>query len=255
MSRAPFKEDVRQLMNERGEVRFGATPILYTVTRSRRRRKTVAITVDAHGGVLASAPIGVSRARIEEILAKRATWIVRRTSALAAVPQRRQFVSGELLPYLGRAVRLLVIPGDVKRVRVSFSDVTFDLTVPAALDREAQRSAIEKALTRWYQARAAEYLNVAVRRWVALGGYVPRAVLIRSQRQRWGSCAPDGTLRFNWRLVLAPPSLIDYVVVHELAHLRVRNHSAAFWAEVARLMPDYVLRRTRLRDLGSSLTL
>jgi hypothetical protein len=79
--------------------------------------------------------------------------------------------------------------------------------------------------------------------------------MIRNQRRRWGSCSADGTLRFNWRLVMAPPAIIEYVVVHELAHLRVPNHSPAFWAEVARFIPDYKARRTALRQLGPSLSL
>jgi predicted metal-dependent hydrolase len=245
-------------MSERGQVRFGATPIAYTVKRSHRRRKTVAITVDARAGVLVTAPIGVSRVRIEEILMKRAPWIVRRTSAIAAAPEQRRFVSGESLPYLGREVHLIATPADVQRVRINVSGETFDtfhVSVPAALEGETRRRSIESALTRWYKARAVEHLKSRVQHWATLGGSAPQRVLIRSQRRRWGSCAADGTLRFNWRLVLAPPSLIDYVVVHELSHLRVPNHSAMFWAEVARLMPDYAARRARLRDLEPSLTL
>jgi predicted metal-dependent hydrolase len=80
-------------------------------------------------------------------------------------------------------------------------------------------------------------------------------VLIRAQRQRWGSCGPDGTLRFNWRILMAPPTLIDYVVVHELAHLRYKHHDSAFWAEVSRLLPDYQLRRARLKEVGPRLSL
>lgn len=107
---------------------------------------------------------------------------------------------------------------------------------------------------RWYKARASERLLVRTEYWAQRAGYAPTAVLVRDQRQRWGSCSPDGTLRFNWRIVMAAPALIDYVVVHELAHLRQRTHSAAFWIEVARLIPDYLLRRSRLKEVGPTLT-
>jgi predicted metal-dependent hydrolase len=188
-------------------------------------------------------------------VAQRAAWIVRHATTAMPAPRPRQFVSGELLPYLGRQARLFVIPADVKRVAVRFTRRCFEVTVPRELNGDARRAAIDRELTRWYRAQAAERLSAAVRRWAGLSGYAPRAVLIRAQRQRWGSCSPDGTLRFNWRIVLAPPAVIDYVVVHELAHLRLPNHSSAFWAEVARLMPDYPERRARLKALGPSLSL
>ena len=80
-------------------------------------------------------------------------------------------------------------------------------------------------------------------------------VLVRDQRQRWGSCAPDGTLRFNWRATMLPPALIEYVVVHELAHLTHRNHSTDFWGLVSEAMPDAQQRRQRLREAGRTLPL
>ena len=81
------------------------------------------------------------------------------------------------------------------------------------------------------------------------------SVLIRDQRQRWGSCAPDGTLRFNWRAVMLPPALIEYIVVHELIHLTIKTHSTDFWALVSKAMPDAQQRRRRLREAGQALPL
>jgi predicted metal-dependent hydrolase len=240
---------------ERGQIRFGATTIDYTILRSRRRRKTIEITIDPVEGVLVAAPHRTSAVDLEQIVARRAPWIVRRASVDALRPRRRQFVSGESVPYLGRQVRLSVISADVRTVEVRFNRGNFHLTVPDGVAGEARREALERALSLWYQARASARLRERVNRWAAIGGYHPPVVLIRSQRRRWGSCGADGTLRFNWRIIMAPPSLIDYVVVHELVHLRVRNHSAEFWAGVAQLMPDYKLRRAQLRELGASLAI
>jgi len=136
-----------------------------------------------------------------------------------------------------------------------FDHWRFRLSVPEGLAGDARRAALERAVTRWYQARATERLTARVNRWAAIAGYAPTATLVRSQRQRWGSCGADGTLRFNWRIIMAPPALIDYVVVHELVHLRTRNHSAEFWAGVRDLLPDYRLRRALLREVGPGLTL
>ena len=123
-------------------------------------------------------------------------------------------------------------------------------------DGGERRERIRRAVVAWYRARAGERVPACVDRWQPrLGrGPAPR-VLIRDQRQRWGSCAPDGTLRFNWRAVMLEPALIDYIVVHELAHLAVRSHSPEFWRIVTAAMPDAQHRRRRLREAGRSLPL
>ena len=96
---------------------------------------------------------------------------------------------------------------------------------------------------------------IGVDRVAGLLGVRPKEILIRDQRKRWASCAPDGTLRFNWRVIMAAPALIDYLVAHELAHLKVRGHSSDYWAVVAQAIPDYQRRRERLRELGPLATL
>ena len=124
------------------------------------------------------------------------------------------------------------------------------------LDGDARYEPIRRAIVAWYRVRAAERLLASVEHWRSrLGsGETPR-VLIRAQRQRWGSCAPDGTLRFNWRTVMLPPALIEYIVVHELIHLTIKTHSTDFWALVSKAMPDAQQRRRHLREAGQALPL
>jgi predicted metal-dependent hydrolase len=242
-------------LTERGQVAFGDTLIEYAVVRSRRRRKTVQITLDPTDGVVVAAPQATPSERIQSIVEKRAGWIVRRAGAPVLGPARKAMVSGESLPYLGRQVRLVVEHADVRRASIWFEHWQLHLLLPAALVGEARRTEAERVVKSWYVARAAQHLPGRVERWARRAGYAAGLVLIRDQRRRWGSCGPDGTLRFNWRIVMAAPALIDYVVVHELAHLKVRSHSADYWAEVARLMPDFKIRRARLRELGADLFL
>ena len=236
-------------------VRFGSTTIDYEVRRSARRKKTVQITVDG-GGVQVAAPVTTPDSELQAIVRKRAPWILDHASKsmLEAAPKR--FVSGETLPYVGRNVRVLVEVADVGRPNVRFDHWRFRIAVPATLKGEERYQSIRKAVIRWYRDRAAERLREAVGRWwPRLGRGRTSRVLIRDQRQRWGSCAPDGTLRFNWRAVMLKPDLIEYVVVHELAHLTHRNHSTDFWALVSREMPDEQQRRMRLREEGRALPL
>ena len=236
-------------------VRYGNTTIEYEVRRSARRRKTVQITVDG-GGVQVAAPMTTPDSELRAIVRKRAPWILGHasTAVLEAAPKR--FVSGETLPYLGRNVRLVVESADAARPSVRFDHWRFRITVPETLRGEERYLLIRRAVVRWYRDRAAERLREAVERWwPRLGRGRTSRVLIRDQRQRWGSCAPDGTLRFNWRAMMLKPDLIEYVVVHELAHLTHRNHSTDFWALVSRAMPDEQQRRMRLREEGRVLPL
>ncbi len=242
-------------MTERDRIRFGSTPIEYEVRRSARRKKTVQITVYG-GGVQVAAPADTPPSELRAIVRKRARWILSHASstALEAVP--KQFVSGETLPYLGRNVRIVVESADVRSPEVRFAHWRFRVVVPRRLDGGKRYERVRRAIVKWYRIRAEQRLSAGVDRWwPRLGrGERPR-VLIRDQRQRWGSCAPDGTLRFNWRAMMLEPSLIEYIVVHELAHLTVKNHSAEFWGLVSNALPDVQQRRERLRDAGRALPL
>lgn len=242
-------------MTERGEVIFGDALIAYEVVRSPRRRKTIEVTVVEPGIVTVAAPVDTPSEQLEATIRRRAGWIVRHDGAAEAPPTPRRFVSGESLPYLGRSVRLTVHPTDQPRVAVRFHHWQFDIYVPRSLHGEERIENVRAAVEAWYRERAATKLPPRVDRIASHLGVQPKEVLIRNQRRRWASCAPDGTLRFNWRAVMAPPALLDYVVAHELAHLRVRGHTSEYWAIVAQAVPDYRLRRERLREIGPLLSL
>jgi predicted metal-dependent hydrolase len=242
-------------MMERDSIRFGDTTIEYQVRRSDRRKKTVQVTVDG-GGVQVAAPMDTPADDLQTLVRRRAPWILNHAQdgLLTVAPKR--FVSGETLPYLGRNVRMVVVVGDVPSPEVRFDHWRLRITVPRDLSEGNRSGCIRRAVVAWYRRRAEARLATIVERWwPRFGGREPYRLLIRDQRQRWGSCAPDGTLRFNWRLAMLRPDLAEYVVVHELAHLRVRNHSTEFWNLLSRAMPDAQERRRRLREVGKSLPL
>ena len=243
-------------MTCRDRVRFGDTVIQYEVRRSARRKKTVQITLEG-SEVQVTAPDTLPASDIRRIVLQRAPWIVARMSDTGPPVPPRQFVSGETLPYLGRDVRLLVEPADVASPTVRFHHWRFLVSVPQTPDEDGHPSGeIRDAISNWYRARAAERLTQEVDCWWGrLGNGDRPRILIRSQRKRWGSCAADGTLRFNWRVMMLEAPLIEYIVVHELAHLTVRNHSASFWKLVAEVLPDVQERRQRLREIERTLPL
>lgn len=242
-------------MSEHGRVRFGNTQIEYQVIRSARRLKTVGIRFDRAEGVIVTAPRGVPTEQIQAIVRKRADWILRRAAEPEPPAPSKGFASCQTLPYLGKPIPLLIEPTDQPSLRLRFERESLRIEAPSAWTEAERQATIEALLTRWYRERALVYVQERVQHWLPRAGDAPRAVFVRDQRWRWGSCSADGTLRFNWRLIMAAPELIDYVVVHELVHLRVKNHSAAYWAEVAKLMPDHKLRRAQLKEVGPSLTL
>ena len=242
-------------MAELGRVQFGDATIEYEVYRSGLRKKTVEITMDG-GRVLVAAPSDTPDSKLEAIVRKRAPWILRQAPDSAFQSTRKRFVSGETLPYLGRNVRLIVEPADVPSPDVRFDHWSFRIAVPIRLDESRRYDGIRKAIVRWYRQRAAQRLPRTVELWRKRMGWPETpGVLIRDQRQRWGSCAPDGTLRFNWRVAMVHPELAEYVIVHELSHLKVSSHSAEYWAQVSSLLPDAQHRRRRLREAGRLLPL
>jgi len=236
---------------ERGKLKIGSTSVPYVIERSTRRRKTIEIQFLEGGRLRVAAPEIASRASVEGHLASRSALIVRRMNGHARtdpVPNR-EYVNGETFEYLGRQARLRVvtraIPGSSAKLARGRLEVTL-----SSHSVEARVDAVRHALLDWYRGLAIRRLRERVSYFAPHVGVTPTDVLLRSQERRWGSCSRDGVVRFNWRIVMAPASLIDYVVVHELCHLRHAHHDESFWRLVASVLPDYQLRRGRLRRAG-----
>ena len=237
------------------KLRLDDATIEYTVKRSRRRKKTVQISVSC-GEVLVSAPMRTPNREIQAIVQKRIGWILGKLEADSQEPPPLQLGDGDTLPYLGRDLPLVVKEGDVRKPSARLDGGTLLVTTPSGLAGDELRQAVRTALVAWYRIRAAELLTDSLARWLPVMGRseMPR-VLVREQRTRWGSCSADGTLRFSWRLAMVEPELIDSVAVHELAHLDVMNHSPGFWDVVLKAMPDARHRRKRLSEAGRRLPL
>lgn len=217
----------------------------YRIIRSRRR--TIALIVQSDGTLVVRAPLRASEQFIRKFVASKADWI-RKQQARArrqAAAVARDYVDGETFFYLGQSYPLRIVSPRRPALR---------LTDCFELSRSAQPRA-GALFVRWYRARAAEILPERVTALARRHGFSPGKVRITSARTRWGSCSPQGTLSFSWRLIMAPAVVIDYVIIHELVHLEIRNHSAKFWARVGEIMPDYKKHVAWLRKQGRFLTL
>ncbi len=232
-----------------GSLVAGGRTIAYRVVRSSRRRRTMQISLRAEDGVTVRVPLRMPEAHVRSFVEERADWIVKRLLELSAASPPRPLVTGAVLPFLGEWLRLELREDAGPTVDATNGALTVGCPSPGS------EPLLRAVLTRWYAERASEVLRTTVARWAVVTGIEPRRVIVKDQRRRWGSCGADGTVRFNWRLVMAEPALIDLVVVHELAHLKHRNHSPAFWAEVARHIDNVPARRRRLRQVGPALVL
>ena len=198
----------------------------------RARRRTISIQVRPDGRVIVRAPLRAAEKVVRAFVESKAAWIARKKAEAArrAPVAAKQFKDGERFPLLGRQIPLRVVSG--QRVALSLVGEAFILS-QKALPKAAQ------VFEKWYKVYALKILTERVNWYAARHGFAPGRIRISSARTRWGSCSSRGTLSFTWRLVMAPLEVVDYVVVHELVHLQVKNHSRVFWDHVAALMPDY----------------
>lgn len=220
--------------------------IEYQLRRSARRR-TLEISVAPDRRVTVTAPATASSERIALAVRRRAGWIRRQQRAyedLPLPPTPRKWVAGETHRYLGRQYRLRIVLG--ARPSVSLSGAFFVISVPRPSDRQLVRHTLE----RWYREHAANLLTNRVSKALALTTWldlpVPPKVVVRAMRLRWGSATQNGRVYFNTDLVKLPLGCIDYVVMHELTHLKISHHGSAFWKLLARCMPDWERWREKL---------
>ena len=236
---------------EISSVVWGSRRLSYTIRRSSRRKKTVAVTVGPAGSILVVAPERLATGRLDGIVARKAEWItrrIRRAQDQAPLPSPREFVSGESVLYLGRHYRLKVDPHVTGEAKLHGGW----LHVPAPGDGQ-QTAQVRAALVSWFRSHAARRLPERVEAWRSKVGVSMPRVIVANQQKRWGSCDQRGAIRLNWRIMQAPMRLIDYVVVHELVHLHHRGHGRDYWQAVGRVMPDYERRREELRWRGVGL--
>lgn len=221
----------------------------------RVQRKSIGFVVAADTGLTVRAPRGVALATIEQALHTKADWIVRK---LAEQQQRQQqqaaaqidWREGGELPWLGAPLRLRL--GAARRGAQLVMNPSPPPGEPAAwlhlgLPLDAGAEPIRHLTVAWLREQARPWFEQRCAHFAPQLAVQPRAIQLSSASTRWGSASVQGVIRLNWRLIHLEPGLIDYVVVHELAHLRQMNHSPAFWALVEQLIPDCAQRRQRLR--------
>jgi len=224
-----------------GVLRVGDLDVTVSVSN---RRKSVRLTVERDASVTAVVPPQVSRAELTKLVEAKRSWLYGKLAEkreLGGAAPEREFVSGEGFLYLGRSYRLRVVDsGEVRLIRGRL---------------ELARGGGAKELVDWYRRVGARWLTRRIRPWTERMGVEPAGLRVRPLGYRWGSCSPEGQVNIHWATMQLPPSLIDYVLVHELAHLHRADHGAEFWRIVERALPGHEDHRERLRRTGNDLWL
>ncbi len=224
--------------------------VWYRVRRSKRARR-ISLRVTPAEGLVVVLPLRCKIKTAEKLLLSQAEWVLRRAKGNPRLLSPESALRPTLqtaLWYRGRKLKFKYIPGTSKRARISLEDSTLVVET-------APESDVEEVVARWLKQQARRVLLQEIKAEAERLGLEFNKLYVASQRTRWGSCSAKGNLAFNWRLVLAPPEVLHYFVVHELCHLKHRNHSRGFWQAVESACPEYRKAREWLKANGASLWL
>lgn len=217
-------------------------------------RKTTDIVIERNGTIVVRPPKNLSPEHVDAVVESKRVWIYRNLAEwrdLNATAVVREWVNGETFLYLGRSYRLSLVQNQSQPLKLEHGRFCLDRRL---IDKHGPVAA-KKAFELYYSQRGLLRLRERARYFAPKVGVKPAAVQVRDTGYQWGNCTPDGKLTFHWKCMMATPKVIDYLIVHELCHMRHANHTDAFWNEVDKVIPDYKERKEWLRKNGAGLDL
>ncbi len=233
-------------------------PLIYSLRRSERTKTTRIVVKPDRIEVVA--PPKVSERQIKAFVAAQQDWIkaavLRVTDRAQAIPSLAPacYAAGASIPYQGRQIPLQLNADHQKTIRVLLHDEqNFIVNLPSSLSEAQSSESIRLAFVRWMKNQARLQAGLLIDKHAPRFALFPRSLKIKTQKSRWGSCGPQNDLNLNWLLMLAPPEVFEYVVIHELCHIKHKNHSQDFWQLVGKHYPDYQQHRRWLKQHGASL--
>jgi predicted metal-dependent hydrolase len=232
-------------LTEPSEILLEGRPLPFLLKRSMRRR-TLALSVDEHG-LAVHAPWRASRRHIERFVIESSNWVQRKLVEWSRFkPRMQRWIAGAEMPYLGLPLRLQL--REAARTQAAVEPARSELRIALPLPHSEPQ--VRQAAVALYRRLALEHFAARIDRYGAILNLKPARLLISNARASWGSCQHNGEVRLNWRLLQTPQHVIDYVVVHELVHLKHMNHSRRFWRLVEQTFPQHRLARDYLDEKG-----
>jgi len=217
-------------------------------------RKTTDIVIERNGTIAVRPPNDYSPEQVDAVVESKRIWIYRNLAEwrdLNSTAVVREWVNGETFLYLGRSYRLALVSeqnGDLKLKEGRFC-------LDRKLIEKGGSTSAKSAFEHYYTSKGIDRIKQRVKYFAEKVGVVPASVKIKDMSYRWASCSKADALTFHWKCMMAPPKIIDYIVVHELCHIHHRNHTDSFWNEVDKVMPDYRERKNWLRNNGANMDL
>lgn len=224
--------------------------IPYRLVRS-RRNKYIRLTVQMGSGLRVSAPIRVSERDIPRYIRERQEWVLGKLAEFARIERElpmQRYAHNTRVMYLGKSYALRVHRGLNGMAQAKLLGTKMHVALPHPHLKQNREECVRHVMHHWYRSQAEKIIRARVAHFATVMQVSPSRVFIRKQKTRWGSCSVDGNISINQFLVKAPPGIIDYVIVHELAHLLEMNHSPRFWNLVERHCPDRLVSQQWLKD-------
>ena len=215
----------------------------------RSNRKTIALQIDENAELIVRAPFHISERRINQFIEEKREWIDKTQKRILqnkiAIQQNSEFRDGKIVLFLGEEYEIS-LNGKIKTIQIRNGILEFPF---------GKIDSAEEFIVKWYKKKASEIISQRVKWFAEKLNLNFKKIGITSAKKRWGSCNSKGNINFSYRLVMAPPAIIDYVIVHELMHLKEMNHSPKFWRHVERIIPDYKKRRKWLKENHQRMTI
>ncbi len=224
----------------------------YILKRSRKRRRTMSLHITRQSAVIVSAPYFTPTSEINSFVEQKYAWIqknIQKQKEQQVREGEKLYISGEYFHYLGTPYPLEVFFQQNLPPGLVFWSNRFYLNCPDGVDRR------KSYFIEWYKTKAKAYFAGQVDNLSRQLQLLPQRIRITSAQTRWGSCSPENNLAFSFRLIMAPAPVIDYVIIHELMHIKEKNHSAQFWKLIEKVMPEYKLHRRWLKENGNKFIL
>jgi len=224
------------------KIKYGTQTIEFEVQKSKKTNNTY-ITVERESGVLVKVPEYLSDIEIQELVKVKAKWIMLKLEELGNVVDYGEVITGSRLYYLGKSYYVELITQEKEEVEIVFSHSRFKIYTPLKIDQIK----INEAIDSFYKAKAEVKIKKLIKKYSDLMKLFPEHVSFKKSKTKWGSCSERNRISFNPEIMKLSSSLIEYAVVHELAHIAYKNHSKEFWSLVKKFMSDYLKKEEELR--------
>ena len=237
-----------------GQIKIGDTVIPFETRVSTRARRLIISLV--RGEVKVSVPRGVTEQQVENFVLAKQDWIYRhwqQQQEQQTLQAGKVYKSGQKLPYRGLNLTICIEEHEQKTIRVCLLQDSLQIHLPGITPRDKRSDYIKEVLIFWYKNQARKIFREKLNYYAGLMGVAFRDLRVKEQKTKWGSCSSLGNINLNWKVIMAPEYVIDYLIIHELAHLKYLNHSPDFWKTVAAYMKDFRQGQKWLQDHGRDL--